>query len=435
MKKVIIILVVIILLGIVIVPKVVDKVNKKNGTDVEETSAIGVVAEFVQRGTITNKVELIGTTTADEVINIIPTVPAEVKTIFVEIGDYVEVGDVLYELDSSDVERQVTQAEAGLATATASVEQANLGLKNAYEATSQASLGYEMAVTNYNINYANYQFAVNNLEKYEALYNEGIVSEAEYEQMKLQASEETLTLLNQQLLQAEQGLSQADIGVLNAKAIIKQAEAGLTQAQEGYNTAVEALEDMVFESTIEGYVTAINIAEKQFASNAQPAVIVQGLDSIIIHSNVTEGLVNKISIGQEVEVMIKSVSDEPIKGIIESLSPSADARTLLFPMAIKISNQDNQVKPGMFATVIVEVDQREDILYIPSNAILIRDSQYYVYVISEENKPVLTAIEIGIDTGHFIEVVSGLSEENEIIIKGGSLIDEDTRINVIRGDE
>lgn len=413
--------------------RIINKADDSTSNEVVK-NYITVEAETVKKGSLSDYTILTGTTSSQKTVHIIPTMPAEVEEISVQIGDKVKEGDVLFKLEKSSANSQVTMANAGLLTASAGNEQANFGIKNAEKAVKQAEIGYQLAKANYDMNYEKYLFSVDNLEKYETLYNEGIVSETEYEQIKLQASETTLELLEKQLEQAEQALSQANLGVETAKVGAKQAEAGYIQAKDGYDRAVDALNDMTFEAPIDGYITAINIVEDAFASNAGPAMTIDAMDIIKVNINVTENIINKLVKGQNVEVLIDSLGEQVFKGEIKTINPSSDSRTLLYAISIEIQNDTYEIKPGMFADIKIKIEEVKDILYVKSNAVLGKDGKTYVYIIDDNEAAKLREVEVGLDNGDYVEVIKGLNKDEIIITKGLDFIDDETLLKVVRGD-
>lgn len=419
MKKFIGILVILAIISAIVAPRVIDLINKESETT-EDINVITVSGQQVVKGDISNDVELISKTNAKQVVNVMPLVTAKVETVMVEVGDHVLKDDVLFTLDASSIDDQVTQAEIG-------VTLANVGVKNANATINQATIGYDLAKSSYEIQYANYEFGVNNLEKYEQLYLEGIVSETELEQMRLQSSPESLKLLEKQLEQAGAALSQAKLGT-------ESANASLHQATEGHNSASDMLEDMVVVAPIDGYITASTVVVDNYATTAQPAMVVQDMNEIIVSANVTEGLVNSIAIGDVVEVIIESVGDVSYEGTVKTLSTSAGQMTLLFPLTVTIDNSDNTVKPGMFATIKIVKEISKNALYVPGEAILIRKGENYVYV-QRGDKVERVAVTTGIDTGYFVEILEGVTIDDVVITKGIGLIDENSTIKVIRSDQ
>ncbi|PKM93553.1 MAG: hypothetical protein CVU84_15355 [Firmicutes bacterium HGW-Firmicutes-1] len=394
---------------------------KDSQITVVETNLITVEGEAVRKGTVNDYAVLTGTITAEQTVSIIPTVPAIVRKINVEVGDEVKQGELLFQLETEDIQNQVTQANAGL-------EQAQLGVLNAQEAAKQAQTGYDMAKANYDLNFEKYEFSRENLAKYDELYKEGIISEAEYKQTKLQASESTLEILNKQLQQAEQSKNQANLGIENAKAMVK-------QAQAGYNTASGTLEDTSYTAPINGYVSSINVVESMFASNAQPAMVINYIDKVTVNVDITENMVNKLVKGQEVEVVINSLGDKVFKGTLKTISPAADARTLLYSITVEVDNKNHEIKPGMFANVKLRTEEKKDALYVKGEAVFFQEGKNFIFVEKENNAIERRELEVGIDNGEYIEILKGLTGGEIYIYKGVGFLDEDSLITMVRGDQ
>jgi len=378
-------------------------------------------------------VELIGNTYPNKTIPVLPSMPAEVVSIEVEVGDFVNEGDILFTLDGSNIDSQVTQAEFGIEQASAAVSQAYVGIKNANAGISSAQLAYDMAKSNYEMNLKNYQFAVDNLAKYEKLYADGIVSQMEYEQMKLQAAPETLELLDKQLAQAAQGLDQAQLGKEQANSGYTQANVGLKQAKEGLESVGDTLDDLVVSAPATGYITAQNLTVNVMASNASAAMMIDELQLIKVITNVTANQVNAIKAGDIVDVIISS-NNKKYVGTVNTVALTADARTMLYQVVVIVENKALEIKPGMFATVKVIIGKAENALVVPAEAVVVRDGKDVVFV-QNGDKAISVEVTKGLDTGFYTEITSGLKLGDVVITKGVGLIDESTIIKVVRGDE
>ena len=420
MKKFVSFAIILIIIAAIIAPRVLNIINKESDEE-ESVTEVAVSGQQVQKGDLSNYVELIGSTRAKNAVNIMPAIPAKVEKVSVVVGDFVEEGELLFTLEETSVRDQVNQAEIA-------VSMAQVGVKNAQAGINQAQIGYELSQSNYSMQQDSYALGASNLEKYETMYEEGIISESELEQARIQSQPETLSVLEKQLEQSKSTINQAQIGVESANASLRQAQEGLRQARE-------MLKDMTMTAPISGYVTMSNISDSNFASNTQPAIVIQDINEIIVDASVTETLINQLEIGATVDVKLDALNDQIFKGTIDTISTSADQRTLLYPLTVKLDNSDLKIKPGMFATVIILTEEKADTLYVPSEAVLLRDDLYYVYVERDGGTVERLEVKVGIDTGHFIEILDGVLLEDVVITKGIGLIDDNSRIKVIRSDQ
>ncbi len=413
------------------VPRIMDKLNEK--TVSEESQVITVGGEAAIKGDITTYYELIGNTYSNKTVPVLPMMPGEVTSIEVAVGDFVNEGDVLFVIDGESLESQVTQAELGKEQADAALTQASVGVKNANAGIASAQLAYEMAKSSYEMNLSSYNFSVANLEKYEELYAEGIVSEMEIEQMRLQADPETLAIYEKQLQQAEQGLTQARLGVEQASAVYSQAGVGVKQAEEGIKTASDTMEDLTVTAPIAGYVTQQNLIEDTMASNTNVAMMIDELQVIKVSANVTANQVGSLKEGDKVEVYV-SATEKFYEGTVDTVSLTADARTILYPITVLVENKDLEIKPGMFATVHMVEKAITGGIIVPTEAVVVRDGKNVVFVYDGTDMAIMKEVVVGLEDGYNTEILEGISEGDVVITDGVGLIDTETPISVVRGD-
>ena len=352
--------------------------EKQDNTQVEQENYVPVEVQNVSLQTIYNEVTFSGKVYPEKDVMVFPKVPGKVTKVNVAVGDKVGEGEILFTLDKSDVEKQVEQARVAL----------------------------EGAKVNYDLNKEKIENAQANLERAKKLYEEGAISESQLEQAKLAASDKSLEALTTQV----------------------------NQAQLAYNQAVDALNNLTVKAPTGGVIASVNIEAGEMASNAQPAVTIVDVNRIYVQINVPENIINDLSVGQEVEAKVESASSEVIKGQIDSISPSADARTQLYQVKIYIDSQDNRVKPGMFAQTKLKIDQKENALVVNSEAIVQKNGETVVYVLNDD-KAAEKPVAIGLDTGSHVEILSGLNKDDKVIIKGQNYVEDGTTVKVVRGDK
>lgn len=413
------------------VPRIMDKLNEE--TVSEELQVITVGGQAALKGDITTYYELIGNTYSNKTVPVLPAMPGKVASIEVSVGDFVNEGDVLFVIDGESLEAQVTQAELGKEQADAALAQAGVGVKNANAGIASAQLAYEMAKSSYEMNLSSYNFSAANLAKYEELYAEGIVSEMEIEQMRLQANPETLAIYEKQLQQAEQGLAQAKLGAEQASAAYTQAGVGVKQADEGIKSASDAMEDLRVTAPVSGYITQQNLTEDTMAANTSVAMMIDELQVIKVSANVTANQVGSLEAGDQVEVYV-SATEKFYQGTIETISLTADARTMLYPITILVENDDLEIKPGMFATVHMVEDAISGGIIVPTEAVVVRDGKTVVFVYDGSDMALMKEVLVGLEDGYNTQILEGISEGDVVITDGVGLIDVETPISVVRGD-
>jgi multidrug efflux pump subunit AcrA (membrane-fusion protein) len=101
---------------------------------------------------------------------------------------------------------------------------------------------------------------------------------------------------------------------------------------------------------------------------------------------------------------------------------------------VNVSNISSKLKPGMFAKVRIITESKNNIVKIPAAAVVRRFGEEYVYVVeknSEFNVVKKRNIVPGILIDGVIEIQSGLAPDEEIVVRGQTLLDEGSRVNII----
>ena len=357
-------------------------------------------------GTVENKIKINGKVVANEEIAVIPKAMGIVTKVNVKLGDLVDEGSTLFTIEQDDIAK--------------SVEQASNAVEMASSGVSQAENGLQTAKLNYEVNKEKIENALLNLERIEKLYEEGAVSKSELEQVQLAADRKNLDILAGQVNQAEIAHQQA----------LKQ----LRQAEIAHEQALSGLGNTVVKSPMGGYVSELNVKEGQIVTNSQPAAIIVEMDKVYVQVNVVENIVNRLGVGQEVEVNVPAAFDRYVISTISYISPTTDPMTQLYAVRIYIDNPDQKIKPGMNGEVRLSMDIADSAIVIRGNAVLDKEDKKIVFVV-EDNKAVEKEVIIGLDTGDYIEIKEGLKEGECVIVEGQHYVENGGKVKIVRGDQ
>lgn len=199
-------------------------------------------------------------------------------------------------------------------------------------------------------------------------------------------------------------------------------EAGaISQAQfEQIENAFENLklqrENLVLSSPVSGIVSSVSAVEGQLAG-AAPLVSVVNIDKLKLEVQVGENYVNKMQLGEEMQVVIASVSPEPVQGVITSVAPNIHPQSKNYPVTLEIANPEAQIKGGMFAEVQLLTEKREGVIIIPQFAILDQEQKKFVYIVENETAK-RREVKIGLTLGDVAEITEGLQEGEVLVVEG-----------------
>lgn len=248
-----------------------------------------------------------------------------------------------------------------------------------------------LTATTYNQAKVSLSDAQTNLSRIETLYKEGAVSQQQYEQAKT----------------------------------------AYTIARESYTAASDGMSNYVVTSPISGYVTSVSVDVGGLASPGVPAATIANIDKLEIDTSISESIINKIKVGDKVNVVVSSVSDTPFTGTVTALSPAPATGSLTYPMKVTLDNETAAVKPGMFAEVVITSDKVDGVIALPSKAVLIKSGKTVVATIEGGKKVVFKDVVVGVDNGTLTEIKSGVKAGDTVVIEGQYYLDANSEFEII----
>ena len=361
----------IVALSFLLRPEAVDTgaVEGENGTPVETVIA--------GKGDIASVSVVSGKLKALHEVNVVAKVTGNVKEITSLVGQSINKGDTIFVIDDTDIKAQLDQAQAALS----------------------------MAEANYRQNRERFENAKKDLERGELLFEQGAISEQALEQMRAAASDAGLQVL----------------------------EAQLAQAKASYDMMLKQYKECWVTSPIDGMVAYINVGVGEMVSPGAPVAMVVDMSAVVLEGSIGESLINHVEKQEDIEIRIPSAGEKPFNGTIKEISPAADQRTGLFGLKVLIDNPDGAIKPGMFAEADLVKDSRQDVVYIPSSAVLSKNGDRFVYIV-EGGKAVYREVATGIGGDGTIEIISGVKEGEEVIVRGQNYLNDGDTVRVVRGD-
>ncbi len=331
---------------------------------------------------------------------VIPRMPGEVTRVLVEEGEQVNQGDLLLEMDTREIDKNIEQAEAGVEAARTQLEMAEEGLRE--EEIDQIKETVKQAETQLELAEASY-------ERIKALRDEGIVSEQEYEQVLMEKN-----MAHSNLVSAMINLDMAQSGARDLE--IRAARAQLRQAEIQLELAEMARDDARVTAPRDGVIISRDVEPGELVGEAQPPLVIGNLDPLHLTVRVGERDIGKIETGQKAQISLRALPDKEIMGEVSRVSPVADPDSRLFGVTIEVSNPDHQIRPGMYAEASVILDSGPAYPLVPTEAIYYDNQAPYVYTISE-GRASPRHISTGEEENGKTAITSGLRAGEEVIIE------------------
>lgn len=393
----------------------------------------------------------------------------------------------LKQLKNGATEEQIAKAEASYEQAKASLESAKINYKytkiilenkrslkqslnNAETQVETTAKQLETAKESYNQAQNNLEKAKNDYQRIKSLYNEDAATKEQYDnaktilenarsslnsarsnlqrlQISYQGAKKNYELVKdnyQSPTELEQQLAssrnQIDISKANLKLSkteledirngtrlekIEAAEGSVQQAEASVQISKLKLEDTVLYSPLNGIVSSVDIEKGEMVNAGSPLITVIQTKKLYVEAYVTASIVRMIHKGDKIKVKPEAIS-EFWTGTIERISPTIDTQKQAYLVKVRLSDSENELKPGMFADVYFKTAGKRNTVVVPLDAVLGIDNNPHVYKVVN-NQAVRVNIKTGIVNKTKIEVLKGLSVDDEIIVSGqNNVVDGDT---------
>lgn len=368
--------------------------NKKKALVIAAVAAIATLAVWLLSGgkkeekitfdtaavapaNIMNSITATGTIEPVTSVTVGTQVSGIVSKLFVDYNSVVKKGQVIAELDKTNLMSQLNTAKTQLATA-------------------QSQLNYQTA--NYN--------------RYKTLFEKGLVAADDFDNAKL-------------------SYTQAKEQVVSAKEEVQRAQTNL-----GYATITSPIDGVVLSKSVEeGQTVAASFSTPELFT------IAQDLTNMQVVADVDEADIGDVKEGERVTFTVDAYPDDTFEGEVKQVRQEATTtnNVVTYEVVISAPNADLKLKPGLTANVTIYTAERKGVLSVPSKALRfipqketvgkmkivdVANAKNKVWTI-EGNSIVAHKVNIGMTDGTNTQIVGGIAEGTKVI----------TGLNVTGGEE
>ena len=243
------------------------------------------------------------------------------------------------------------------------------------------------------------------------------------------------TAASSQYRQAKAAYEAAEKAYARAKALVKeggvpeelldQAETGYTIAKANFDAATKSVRLLApFSGTIVEVFEPLN----KNVAIGDPLIKMAMLDTIRVRVNVNETLIHRYRTGQPAFI---EVEGGRVTGKVVKVPLAGSPESHSFYVETVFANPKQLLKPGMFVTVHVVVDERTDALTLPIETILSEGKEKYVFVV-KEGQAHKASLNIGVRGGDAFEILEGLEVGDLVVASGASRLSEGVKVKIVR---
>lgn len=322
----------------------------------------------VERQDIHTSITATGTIEPVTSVTVGTQVSGIVAKLYVDYNSIVKKGQVIAELDKTNLTSELNTAKANLASA-------------------QSTLNYQHA----------------NFQRYQKLYDKGLVSADDYENAKLNYEK--------------------------ARETVKSSQQSVNKAQTnlGYATITSPIDGVVLSKSVEeGQTVAASFNTPELFT------IAQDLTDMRVIADIDEADIGGVAEGQRVTFTVDAFPDDRFEGAVTQVRQQAttSSNVVTYEVVISAPNKDLKLKPGLTANVTIFTMEKNDVLAVPSKALrfipneaLLQadqkiedvDAPQKVWTL-KDNVFKAHKVETGTSNGTLTEIVSGISEGDEVLV-------------------
>ena len=440
-----------------------------------ESGAPGPATAAVERRDFTSSVLATGAVKAQvgAEVRVGARISGKVVRLHANIGDEVQKGQVLAELEQADLEATVRQREAELAEARARLDaekregplkvrraESLVAEAAAQDAVARAELHaierereteVQAAEAEAQSRAATLELARKQLARHESLRKKDFVSEdaldqalercataeaqSKVAQKKLELAkvrqEEDRKRVQAALVKAEAAREVAESALSLDRASheerLKPLESGVARAQASLDHAKVQLSYATITAPLAGVIGAVTTQEGETVAaglSAPTFVTIIDLNRLQVDAFVDEVDIGKVRVGQNVVFTVDAFPAQEFEGTVAAIYPKAvlQENVVYYDVVVEIaSDYDGLLRPEMTASVTIFLEKREQVLAIPTKAVRRERGKNMVYVLSNAGRPQPREIKVGWRDGAWMEVAAGLSEGETVLLEVPSL--------------
>ena len=364
-----------------------------------EPAAVAIHVAPVQTQAIDRFLRVTGSLQADERADVAAEVAGRVTGTPVERGTRVTEGTVLVRLSAVEADASLREADANAAQL-----EARLGL-----ATGQP---FDPARVPDVLNAkASLDWAEADFNRIKALLDQKVVSQAEYDQRSTQVQ------AARQQYQLAQNLAQ-------------QSYRALQGARARVDLARKASADTVVRAPFTGIVAERLVGTGDYVSKGTKIATVVRIDPVRVELTVPEQFLSQISTGQSVRLTVDAYPNEIFTAKVRFVSPSLKSDQRALTVEAVASNTDGRLKPGLFATALLQQTAPAPALLVPASAVETVAGTSRVYVLAAGNKVEERIVTVGEKLGDRIEIASGVKAGDKVADNPRGKLADGVRVQV-----
>ncbi len=346
---------------------------------------VSVQITHLKHQTIEERADLVGSLEALAEIEIRPRIGGYITSLPYDVGDHVEAGRTLIEIDDSKNQEVVASSEAALKVAKAQLS------------SKQKTL----------------DLIKKNVTRQIELQKSGVATEQQLE-----------------VVRTELAVAQAEIDLEQAR--VDQAESQLLRSKL-------SLQETTVVAPIAGYVASRVVEVGDLAKADETVINLVDLRKVKTIVHVIEKDYQKVKVAQTASITVDAFPETTFDGTVVRIAPVLNPETRTAAVHIEIENKETLLKPGMHARVSIVFQEKQNAEVLPIAALInetVEEQSSQVFVVSgDPPQTQLKDVVIGIRTDDMVEIVSGISPKDQVVYLGNRVVTDGQKVSLSKIDK
>jgi multidrug efflux pump subunit AcrA (membrane-fusion protein) len=343
-------------------------------------------------------------------VNVTVKVGGDIQQLLKKRGDLVTQGEVILKLDAADMQRSKRKTELSRDNL-----QAQLDKTKEDVSTNKAVL--KNTIGKLGLQIADLEKAYNNARND---FDQGVVTKTQLEkaETQLKASRIDLDTAEKQLANLEATDPLATLRIqLEATGV-------------GIQDIDKTISDFEVKAPISGILTDLNPEAGMSIQAGYVAGVIQQLDPVKIHADLTEAQIKLVRGKSEVSFTVPG-SSEKWQGTVTYLADVMSPQSKTFVLELTAKNEGFKLKPGTRVKMLLGDGGKQDALAVPTSAVVQENNDFYAFVLSGDQVE-KRKVTLGRAVNGSREVVSGLKEGEQLVISGNQGLQDKEKVELIK---
>lgn len=175
----------------------------------------------------------------------------------------------------------------------------------------------------------------------------------------------------------------------------------------------------------DGVVSVLSVREGMFVNPSQKIMVLGDLSSVWLLAEIFERQIQWVETGQSAEVRLSFIPGKVWHGKVEYIYPSLDPKTRTLKARLRFENPGERLKPNMYANVKIFGGAKNDTIVIPLEGLIRTGREERIIIALGDGRFEARDVVAGIESGDFVEILSGIDAGEDIVISGQFLIDSE----------